>query len=569
LTWWQRQPFERKLPVIIAGLVTFMALVYTALLYREVEKSASEAIALRQEQVGNEIASLLSNNEQTRHKAVNRLADSVGASQAIKLLAARGLPVLLLDSTGQIQEEAGPPLRATPRAILDAEKAGISAPAGLATGRLFVTNDSIYYWSYARQGSRIIAQRQQIRNTPNGQSGALEKLIGETSVLISNQGDGPGPWIEIQGRPVDRPTDRRTDGKVQTHIRSNTLYLARYTPVPASAWQVVTETPQSAVKSKATQFAAETLPLTLAFILIGIGSAWMIGHRVTRPVRSLANAALAIGSGDYNRRVHVREGGDLGMMAHAFNRMAREVERSRAELDERVRQRTAELEVVNNELQAFSYSVSHDLRSPLRSIDGFSQALLEDYADSLDPTAADYLRRVRGGAQRMGRLIDDLLLLSRVSRQPVQHGTVSLSDMATETVEELRNQDPHRNVNARIEEDLVVTADEGLLRIVLQNLIGNAWKFTTNVEGAAITVGSMTEGSSRVFFVRDNGAGFDMEHAQQLFAPFQRLHSSAQFSGTGIGLATVHRAITRLGGRVWADASVGNGATFYFTIDEG
>jgi signal transduction histidine kinase len=315
-----------------------------------------------------------------------------------------------------------------------------------------------------------------------------------------------------------------------------------------------------------------TLPLTAAFVLIGGVLAWMVGNRVTRPMRQMANAAIAIGAGDYQRRVRVREGGDLGMMASAFNRMAADLSRHHAELDERVRMRTAELELVNNELQAFSYSVSHDLRSPLRSIDGFSQALLEDYRDKLDATGQDYLRRLRGGAQRMGQLIDDLLLLSRVTRQPLQAVPVNISALATELVEELREQDSSRNVKVDIEEALVVKADYGLMRIALQNLIGNAWKFTQNQADASITVGVAAVEDERageaenVLYVKDNGAGFDMAYAKQLFAPFQRLHSSAEFAGTGIGLATVQRVIMRHGGRVWADAAVGRGATFFFTL---
>jgi DNA-binding response OmpR family regulator len=225
-----------------------------------------------------------------------------------------------------------------------------------------------------------------------------------------------------------------------------------------------------------------------------------------------------------------------------------------------------ELERKNSELEAFSYSVSHDLRSPLRSIDGFSQLLLDDHADKLDARGQDYLRRVRESAQRMGELIDDLLLLSRVGRAELKRDRVDLSIIARTVAEELKRKDPSREIVLHIENQLFVEADGGLMRVVLDNLLGNAWKFTTKVSEARIEVGANCQDGGTVFFVRDNGAGFDMSYAEVLFRPFKRLHSESEFPGTGIGLATVHRIIDRHGGRIWADSTVGQGATFHFTI---
>jgi light-regulated signal transduction histidine kinase (bacteriophytochrome) len=224
------------------------------------------------------------------------------------------------------------------------------------------------------------------------------------------------------------------------------------------------------------------------------------------------------------------------------------------------------LERKNRELEAFSYSVSHDLRSPLRSIDGFSQALLEDCADKLDAKAADYLRRVRTAAQRMGQLIDDLLELSRVGRADLSGGRISLSEIARAVTMDLQKRDPDRQVDIEIQDGLEADADRRLLRIALENLLGNAWKFTAKVAHARIQFGGEQARGCFVYFVRDNGAGFDMNYANRLFQPFQRLHSADDFPGTGIGLATVYRILDRHGGRVWAEGSVGGGATVYFTF---
>ena len=225
-----------------------------------------------------------------------------------------------------------------------------------------------------------------------------------------------------------------------------------------------------------------------------------------------------------------------------------------------------ELERKNSELEAFSYSVSHDLRAPLRSIDGFSQLLLDKHAGNLDAEAQEYLRFVREAAQRMGELIDDLLLLSRVGRGELSRDRIDLSSIARVVAEELKKNDPDRQVILCIQDQLLVEADGRLMRVAFENLIGNAWKFTAKVSEPRIEVGAYQKGVDTVFFIRDNGAGFDMKYAENLFRPFQRLHSESEFPGTGIGLATVHRIIDRHGGRVWAESAVGQGTSLYFTI---
>ncbi|HZU54206.1 MAG TPA: ATP-binding protein, partial [Holophagaceae bacterium] len=236
------------------------------------------------------------------------------------------------------------------------------------------------------------------------------------------------------------------------------------------------------------------------------------------------------------------------------------------ELEGRVSQRTAQMEMANQELEAFAYSVSHDLRAPLRGIDGFSQALMEDYGDQLDEAGRHYLSRVRAGTQRMGMLIDDLLRLSRVSRAQMQWGPVDLGPMAKAILDELRQQDAGRQVEVQIQDGLQASGDAHLLRIVLDNLLGNAWKYTSRHASARIEMGSLDKDGARAFFVKDDGAGFDMAYAHKLFGVFQRLHGAEEFPGTGVGLATVARIIHRHGGRIWAEGALEKGATFYFTL---
>jgi signal transduction histidine kinase len=294
----------------------------------------------------------------------------------------------------------------------------------------------------------------------------------------------------------------------------------------------------------------------------GVMAALMLANGVSRRASSLAKNADRLAHGLPPEPLPVGED-EIGLVDARLREAARLLGRRETEL----RERTSQLETANRELEAFSYSVSHDLRAPLRAIDGFSDALESDCAAELTDGAKDSLRRIRAAAKRMGTLIDELLALGRLGRTELVREDVDLSATAATIAADLARNQPQRKVYVTIASKLTVRADPELLRIVLHNLLDNAWKYTGKTLSARVEVGALMNGGVEVFHVRDNGAGFDMAHAHRLFGPFQRLHPERDFEGIGIGLATVQRIVRRHGGRIWAEGAVGSGATFYFTLE--
>lgn len=321
--------------------------------------------------------------------------------------------------------------------------------------------------------------------------------------------------------------------------------------------------------------------LTIVFLLLAVltvGATFLMAvflqRIITTPINNLAAITTQISQRkDYDIQVQKTSEDEIGTLIDGFNAMLREIQRRDADLrashtllEQRVAERTRQLETLNKELEAFCYSVSHDLRAPLRSIDGFSNILVSDYASALDEVGRDRLERIRRAAQRMGMLIDDLLQLSRVTRVELKRENVDLTAIADEIAATLQRQDPERVAHFDIARGLSASGDPNLLRIAIDNLLNNAWKFTNRRSEARIEFGTEWREGHPVYFVRDNGAGFDMRYQGKLFNAFQRLHDVSEFPGTGIGLATVQRIVHRHHGAIWAEGRPDQGATFYFTL---
>ncbi len=389
----------------------------------------------------------------------------------------------------------------------------------------------------------------------------------------------PSVPLEIaQAAPMRLALEGRSGAAIAQDYRGVDV-VAAYQEIPLMGWGLVAKIDAAEAFAPLRTLGLYALIIWLVTAAVAAGVGVVFAFSTARPINRLRDAAIAFARGNRKQRVEIRRRDEIGELASSFNQMAddlsREItdhERAEAEMRQqrdRLAKLTAELGASNRELEAFCYSVSHDLRAPLRSVDGFTRALEEDYGDRLDETAKSYIGRVRAASLRMSQLIEDLLALSRITRGEMRRERINLSAAAREIADELKKAEPDRRVEFVIADGLVADGDGRLVRVALENLMGNAWKFTRKQEDARIEFGVTEHEGKKAYFVRDNGAGFDMSYADKLFGVFQRLHSTKDFEGTGVGLATAQRVIHRHGGEIWAEGTVGKGATFYFTLGDG
>lgn len=439
-------------------------------------------------------------------------------------------------------------------------------------GKLYIEKGAMYYPAIASVTDnektigyivcwqRLIASPQAVAQ--------FTQLMGAGAKLYVGNTDG-SLWTDML-KPVAGPpfkVDHILD-LIEYTGHDGGIKMAKAQPIAETSWVAVVEFSEQNMLSNVSSFMRWIFIFGGLLTAVGILAAWIMSRNITRPLNQLTKAAKEISQGNYSSAISIRVNrhDELGELANAFNVMSAEIFHMWQHLDAKVKERTIELELVNKELEAFSYSVSHDLRTPLRAINGYSMMLKEDYEEKLDAEGKRIIGNVITNAGMMGQLIDDLLAFSRLGKKELVPTRVDMQSLATNAVNELLQHDLEKDYRISIGVLPPTDADHGMIKQVLINLLGNAIKYSSKKDKPEIEIGSSDEETRSVYYVKDNGVGFDMSYAEKLFGVFQRLHSQEEFEGMGVGLALVKRIIDKHKGAVWAEGKEDIGATFYFSL---
>ena len=580
----RRWSIERRPPLLVSLLLLIVAGALLAIGYREVRRAARLVASARVTHAANVIADLLRTSLTQQRASLQRIVNDSGVRDLVATSGRRGrvpalaalrrvVPDTSRIATVEIVAGNGESLLRSGRFSVRPQTLETAAGKDSVAIGPFVLQDTVIFYEATAPitaGTQRAMVRQTARIQLNAQTRtALTGLAGGDVVLLMGNATGD-PWVDF-GAIVPAPPDfvRESDTAIR-YERGDTARRARVVPVQGTPWMVGAELRAGAVASPAAAYVRRMLPLTAIVLLLGALIAWWGSHLISSPLRDVRQAAEALAGGEWQRRVEESGPDEIRSLARSFNTMAERIANSQQLLERQVADRTQALQATNAELEAFSYSVSHDLRAPLRAIHGFARILTEDHKDGLDPEAQRLLGVIDQNTRRMGQLIDDLLAFSRLGRQELLASPVDMDDLTRKAIEEARRGDGERAVELTMAPLPAANGDRVLLFQVMQNLVQNAFKFTRKKDAARIEIGTQPDGSGHnVYYVKDNGAGFDERYADKLFGVFQRLHSMEEFEGTGVGLAIVKRIVQRHGGRVWAQGQVDGGATFYFTLPRG
>jgi signal transduction histidine kinase len=585
----RRRSLAIKLPLLSALMLLLAVGAMTVASYLELRSALIEIATGRLQQAADRMADVFSMSAQQRLSAMQilmarpdvreflRTRDAslrapIDTAIAAYLAApATVADVELWDADGRRLLVGGATFEALTGGLLDEYKKELSRANVASIGRLRMFPEGLRYpvgGAISDAGTivgyiverRVISNPSQTRQTVQ----LLTGLIGNDATMLLGNADG-SVWSNLEsavgGVPINggesRMWEYQRPGMAPTYAWTK--------PIASTPWTTAIEFPRDAVLAPSQRFLMRSIVIAVALLILATAATWAITRRMTLPLVRVTEAAEALAESRAPVHVDINRADEIGRLADSFNAMADKVDVARHELESRVEQRTAELSAANRELEAFSYSVSHDLRAPLRAIAGFVQILEEDHGASLDPQARHHLARVSANARRMGQLIDDLLSFSRIGRSTLTRQTFDMTALATAVAHEVITASG-REINLTIDPLPQCHGEASLMNQVFVNLIANAVKFTAPVAHPAIHIGTQTDKGETVYFVRDNGVGFDSRYADKLFGVFQRLHRRNEFEGTGVGLAIVQRIIHRHGGRVWAEGQIDQGATFYFTL---
>jgi signal transduction histidine kinase len=587
----RRRSLAFKIPLLLSALLLIALAAMSVASYIELRATLIDTAATRLQQAAVQMANVFGASARQRIAAMKQLIDrpeirnylrtrdaalqpSIGiAIQAYLGTAAPIASVELWDATGKRLFVSGAAFEEITGGLIDEYKREFAAANNGTIGRLRMFADGLRYpagGAVLQDGQLLgyVIERRRISNPSQTRQTVqlLTGLIGNEATMVIGNADG-SVWSDldapISGVPIGVAQNRMWD--YQRPGRPRTFAWA--TPIAATPWALAIEFPRDVVLQPSRRLIVRSVMIASLLLVATAALGWSVTRRITTPLVRVTEASEAVA--DLRPHVHVdidRED-EIGRLADSFNIMAARVELSRLDLELQVETRTSELLAANRELEAFSYSVSHDLRAPLRAIAGFVQILEEDHGDTFAPEARRHLERVKVNARRMGQLIDDLLNFSRIGRTPIVRQAVDVHAIAAQVAQEAVASSG-RPIELSIDPLPPAYGEPSLINQVFVNLVSNAVKFTARVDQPSIRIGTRTDGSATVYFVRDNGVGFDERYAEKLFGVFQRLHRVDDFEGTGVGLAIVHRVISRHGGRIWAEGKPNEGATFYFTLPQ-
>ena len=580
---------EYKLPLFISVLLVTVIVLSSWAAYSRVREAAFTGARARLTGVADQLASML----RTQAGAVGAAVAKAAANDTLRRFLEAPTPKNRLDALAAmrhmgpvVEQVIGVELWSAQRERLletGTQTASI-APSGQAegvqwavhvdtglVGRLQLGGDSLIYPVSALIQGRsgplgYVVEWRRATSSPKSREATLQ-LIGSGAALYVGNDRGDF-WTDLLSQAPKPPVEVRNAHGILTYERPQSggvMAAARsLAPLP---WVVLIEFPERVVSAPATAFIRKLGFIELVLVVLGLVAAWVMGRRIAAPLRDLTGASAAIAAGDYSRDVAVHRTDEIGSLAAAFTTMAHRVRDAHTRLEDQVRERTAELEERNDELEAFGYSISHDLRAPLRAMQGFSQALLEDCGDRLDAMGREYAERIVAGAKRMDELIRDLLAYSRVSRAELKLVRVPLTPVAHSALAELSGALRARNANVHVDEPLpAVMGHPATLSQVLTNLLGNGLKFVPPERTPKLRVHAERHNGLVRVWVEDNGIGIAPEHQARIFRVFERLHSNDDYPGTGIGLAIVRKAVERMGGQVGVESSLGQGSRFWVEL---
>jgi signal transduction histidine kinase len=512
-----------------------------------------------------------SSNPSTLGAAQGALQRLLADSQTIRAELRDPNGTVLLAAGKDLAGQAGPTGEAGGKRVSPdpAKEITTGKPDSNFVGRIYVAGDSMFYPIIATVNNHGKAEGYLFRWRPvratSKAVAELSKLMGGKAAMYFGNTDGT-LWTDMLKTVPTPPALSKDPHQIVTYNRPGGKVIANAMPIPRSRWVILVELSQELIVEAADRFLYWMLAIGAVLILTGILFAWLISRNFTRPLKRLMHATAAIAGGDYSPPALINRRDEIGRLATAFNSMASQVRHAHEELEDKVKSRTKELEMVNKELEAFSYSVSHDLRAPLRAVSGYAMMLKEDYEDTFDDEAKRITGNILSNVKMMGRLIDDLIAFSRLGKREVRRQVTDMKALADTCVSELNPAWPEERFLLSVDPMPPCKGDEDLLKQVWMNLIGNAMKYSSKSPDPRINIGATQNVKGPVYFVRDNGAGFDMKYADKLFKVFQRLHTQEEFEGTGVGLALVKRILDKHQGEIWAEATPGEGAVFYFRL---